>query len=78
MEEMITMMAIEALKGLVKKSFIQEVKDMDIKMDVDFGDKDLGEYCKVAMDCKIGYFKVEVIDKDGTKVVNNYGLKEEA
>ena len=81
MEEMIQMMAAGILKEMVSKNMRSEMKGYEVEVDTDM-ECPIDDECvfKMKLKCsgKVEYAKFEITNKEGNKVVNNYGLKEEA
>lgn len=81
MEEMIQMMLGGILKEMVSKNMHSEMKGYEVEVDTDM-ECPIDDECvfKMKLKCsgKVEYAKFEITNKEGNKVVNNYGLKEEA
>ena len=81
MEEMIQMMIGDIVKEMVSKNVHNEVKGYEMEVDTKM-ECPIDDECIFKMELKgsvkVEHAEFEITCKDGTKVVNNYGLKEEA
>ena len=81
MEEMIQMMVGGIFKELVSKNVRNEVKGYEVWVDTEM-ECPIDDECifkmKLKGSAKVDHAEFEMTCKDGNKVVNNYGLKDEA
>lgn len=81
MDDMIQMMVGGIFKELVSKNVRHEVKGYEVEVDTEM-ECPIDDECifkmKLKGSAKVEHAEFEITCKDGNKVVNNYGLKEEA
>jgi hypothetical protein len=81
MEEMIQMMLGGIVKELISKNVHNEVKGYEMEVDTEM-EYPIDDECILKMklkgSVKMEHAEIEITNKDTNKIVNNYGLKEEA